>query len=76
MSETENLPQKQMAMIHRDSHLVENIIVVSGDGFEMADFILTELKEGTVCQPGMYYNPDDRLFYYDAGLTQLTPPEK
>lgn len=74
MSLTDDEKIKYMALIQSGSHKVDNVIVISEDGFSLDGFTLVEINNGVTCAPGMYYNPKDELFYFDASFTQLTPP--
>jgi len=64
-----------MAMMPAGSNRVDNVIIVGPDGFEMEGFVMTEVQDAVICEPGMYHNPADGLFYFDAALTLLTRPD-
>ncbi len=69
---------KQVAMIEASSNIVANVVAVEGDEKEMqmSGFYFVSSGDDVFCEPGMYYNPADDLFYFDAALTQLTRPDR
>ncbi|QJD69040.1 hypothetical protein HG421_15930 [Xanthomonas campestris pv. badrii] len=64
------------AMIQRGTDVVVNIIV-SDSGFTIDGFEFRALQDKTVCEPGMYFNRGDGLYYFDAKFTprELIAPE-
>ncbi|AOD13551.1 hypothetical protein VB151_10025 [Xanthomonas fragariae] len=64
------------AMIQTGNDVVINIIV-SESGFTIDGFEFRALQDTTVCEPGMYFNRRDGLYYFDAQFTQreLIAPE-
>lgn len=61
------------ALLASGSNIVENIIV-SDAGFTLEGYVAIEIKSGVFCQPGMFYNADDGLFYDDAAFTLINAP--
>ncbi|HBT4702527.1 TPA: hypothetical protein MB312_005174, partial [Klebsiella pneumoniae] len=47
-----------------ENGIVINIIIAE-NGYEYAGADLVEYQESIFCQPGMFYNKDDGLFYDD-----------
>ncbi|MCC5052016.1 hypothetical protein [Xanthomonas campestris] len=64
------------AMIQNEADVVVNVIV-SDSGFTIDGFEFRALQDKTVCEPGMYFNRRDGLYYFDAQFTQreLIAPE-
>jgi hypothetical protein len=59
-------------MIQTGSDLVVNIIV-SESGFAIDGFEFRPIEESTMCEPGMYFNRRDGLYYFDPEFTQREP---
>ena len=57
------------AMIQTGDEVVVNVIV-SDSSFTIDGFELRALQDKTVCEPGMYFNRRDWLYYFDAQFTQ------
>ncbi|CAD7378240.1 hypothetical protein X12_001146 [Xanthomonas arboricola] len=57
------------AMIQTGTDVVVNIIV-SDSGFTIDGFEFRALQDKSVCEPGMYFNRGDGLYYFDATFTQ------
>ncbi|PPT85980.1 hypothetical protein XarzCFBP7410_01810 [Xanthomonas arboricola pv. zantedeschiae] len=57
------------AMIQTGTDVVVNIIV-SDSAFTIEGFEFRPLQDKTVCEPGMYFNRGDGLYYFDAHFTQ------
>ncbi len=58
------------AMLKIDSNYVENTIVAD-DKFSITGFKLIKIEMDISCQPGMYFNDADGLFYDDAEFTTI-----
>ncbi|WP_413510825.1 hypothetical protein [Serratia liquefaciens] len=58
------------AVLKIDSNYVENTIVAD-DKFSMTGFKLIKIEADVFCQPRMYFNDADRLFYDDAEFTHI-----
>lgn len=58
------------AMLRIDSNYVENTIVAD-EKFSVAGFKLIKIGIDTSCQPSMYFNDSDGLFYDDAEFTSI-----
>ena len=53
-----------------ESGIVKNIIIAES-GYEYDGAELIEYPEGVFCQPGMFYNHSDGLFYDDKTFTKI-----
>ncbi|MFV8867601.1 hypothetical protein [Serratia fonticola] len=58
------------AMLKTDSNYVDNTIVAD-DKFSVVGYKLIKIEPGISCQPGMYFNEADRLFYDNATFTSV-----
>lgn len=58
------------AMLKTDSNYVENTIVAD-EKFSVSGFKLIKIETDISCQPCMYFNDDDGLFYDDAEFTTI-----
>ncbi|MCO7512726.1 hypothetical protein NJH77_26140 [Serratia fonticola] len=58
------------AMLKTDSNYVENTIVAD-DKFSLSGFKLIKIEADVFCQPSMYFNDSDGLFYDDAEFTSI-----
>ena len=56
-------------MIQTGDEVLVNVIV-SDSSFTIDGFELRALQDKTVCEPGMYFNRRDGLYYFDAQFTQ------
>jgi hypothetical protein len=59
------------AMLKIDSNYVENTIVAD-DKFSLSGFKLIKIVADVFCQPSMYFNDADGLFYDDAEFTRIS----
>jgi hypothetical protein len=64
---------KVYAVIPKKSKQVENTILAE-DGFTVAGYKVIELSDDIYCQPGMYWNEEDGLFYQDEEFKEVYPP--
>ncbi|HDE2134364.1 Uncharacterised protein [Klebsiella pneumoniae] len=53
-----------------ENGIVKNIIIAES-GYEYDGAELIEYPESVFCQPGMFYNKDDGLFYDDKELSKI-----
>lgn len=53
-----------------ESGIVKNIIIAES-GYEYDGAELIEYPENIFCQPGMFYNKDDGLFYDDKEFSKI-----
>lgn len=60
------------AVLPEDSNQVENVIVATAD-FSLTGYILQVIQDGVFCEPGMYYNVSDGLYYQDQEFTTIYP---
>lgn len=59
------------AMIKNDSVLVENIILADSS-FKISGYYFISYDPNTVfCEPGMYYNSANDMFYDDEAFTKI-----
>lgn len=61
------------AVIPKKSNYVENTILAA-EGYTMTGFKVIALNGDVFCQPGMYWNEGDGLFYQDNEFTEIYPP--
>ncbi|QCT18519.1 hypothetical protein FEM41_02110 [Jejubacter calystegiae] len=57
------------AILENGSNKVKNVIIAP-ERFSFKGNMLLKLNEQVICQPGMFYNKANGVFYYDAELTQ------
>ncbi len=60
-----------LAMIVNDTTLVINTIVANDADFTMEGYYFIQILEGVFCQPGVYYNKADGLFYVDDDFSVI-----
>lgn len=58
------------ALIPEGSNVVENIIVAN-DSFKKKGYYTIKYYDSVFCQPGMYYNKNDSLFYDSPDFKEI-----
>jgi hypothetical protein len=61
------------ALIKNGDNVVSNIIVANSD-YSLDGYYIIAIQSGVFCQPNMYYNKTDGVFYYDSKLSFIYPP--
>ena len=60
------------AALKAGSNVVENIILAD-DSYAIEGYTLQIISSGTFCDPGMYYNTADGLYYQDSAFSSIYP---
>lgn len=63
---------KRYALLSEDSIAVENIIVAE-PSFAQEGYFLVEIESDVFCEPGMYFNSGDGIYYQDEAFTYIYP---
>lgn len=62
----------KIALIPTGSNQVSNIIIADS-GYTQDGYAAQVVASGVFCEPGMYYNEADSLYYQDEAFTVMYP---
>lgn len=63
---------KRYALMKTGSGKVDNVILATED-YSLSGYILREVSENIYCNPGMYLNPADQLYYQEPDFKTIYP---
>ncbi|POW54576.1 hypothetical protein C3408_22225 [Candidatus Pantoea alvi] len=63
---------KRYAVLETGTNVVENIILAN-ESFVLDGYTLQLISNKVFCEPGMYYNVSDELYYQNPEFTTIYP---